>query len=92
EALKAESIIHQKIAKAKEKSESIKQIQKAIEKRWEDLKDNSKCIIDSVLDKSHKSIVMNHIEKEISDNNTVIITEDSEIKRTFSQLDEKKKH
>ncbi|CAG8638199.1 997_t:CDS:2, partial [Diversispora eburnea] len=80
EELKMESLVHQKIAKAKEKNETIKQIQKAIEKRWEDLKDNLKRMISSILDKSRKSIVMDRIVKEISDNNTIIITEGSEIK------------
>jgi hypothetical protein len=80
EALKVESIAHQKVAKAKEKSESLKQIQKAIEKRWEDLKDNPKRMINSVLDKPRKSIVMDRLIKETADNNTLVITEGSEIK------------
>ncbi|CAG8586289.1 3977_t:CDS:2, partial [Diversispora eburnea] len=85
EELKAESLVHQKIAKAKEKSEIIKQIQKAIEKKWEDLKDNPKYIISSILDKPRKSIVMDRIVKEISDNNTIIIIEGSEIKELVKE-------
>ncbi|CAG8615010.1 1928_t:CDS:1 [Dentiscutata erythropus] len=85
EELKAESLVHQKIAKAKEKSETIKQIQKAIEKRWEDLKDNPKRMISSILDRPRKSIVMDRIVKETSDNNTIIITEGSEIKELVKE-------
>ncbi|CAG8824530.1 26135_t:CDS:1, partial [Dentiscutata erythropus] len=52
---------------------------------WEDLKDNLKCMISSILDKPRKSIVMDRIVKEILDNNTIIITEDSEIKELVKE-------
>ncbi|CAG8602255.1 6250_t:CDS:2, partial [Diversispora eburnea] len=54
------------------------------ELKVENLKDNLKCMISSILDKLRKSIVMDRIVKEISDNDTIIITESSEIKELKS--------
>jgi len=80
EALKAESTTHQNIARAEKKRDSLQRIQKAIERRWEDLKDNPKRMINSVLDRPRKSIVMDHLIEETSDGNTHIVTEGETIK------------
>ena len=80
EALKAESNTHQNIARAEKKRDSLQRIQKAIERRWEDLKDNPKRMINSVLDRPRKSIVMDRLIEETSDGNTHIVTEGETIK------------
>ncbi|CAG8657412.1 7434_t:CDS:1, partial [Diversispora eburnea] len=54
-----------------------------IEERWENLKESSKKMINSVLDKSRKSISMDRLIVESENNNTTkIITDEKEIKTT----------
>ncbi|RHZ74336.1 hypothetical protein Glove_226g47 [Diversispora epigaea] len=80
EALRLESITHQNIARAEKKRDSLQRIQKAIERRWEDLKDNPKRMINSVLDRPRKSIIMDRLIEESVDGNTHIVTEGEAIK------------
>ncbi|CAG8666127.1 2071_t:CDS:1, partial [Diversispora eburnea] len=54
-----------------------------IEERWENLKESPKKMINSVLDKLRKSIIMDHLIVESESNNTTkIITDKTEIKTT----------
>ncbi|CAG8621829.1 78_t:CDS:1, partial [Diversispora eburnea] len=49
--------------------------------RWENLKDNPKRMINSVLDYPKKLIIMNCLIREIPNKNTHVITEEETIKK-----------
>ncbi|RHZ89167.1 hypothetical protein Glove_18g15 [Diversispora epigaea] len=61
DALRAESLHYQGIARVEKKKETLQRIQKAIERRWDDLKTNPKRMINSILDKPRQSIVMDRL-------------------------------
>ncbi|CAG8665702.1 6276_t:CDS:1, partial [Diversispora eburnea] len=54
--------------------------------RWENLKESPKKIINSVLDKPRKSIIMDHLIVKLESNNTTkIITYEIEIKTVIQK-------
>ncbi|CAG8646115.1 2113_t:CDS:2, partial [Diversispora eburnea] len=73
-----QSIHFQTITRAEKKKENFKKIQKAIEERWENLKESPKKMINSVLDKPRKSIIMDRLIVK-SENNKVSIDELKEV-------------
>ncbi|CAG8752159.1 11847_t:CDS:1, partial [Dentiscutata erythropus] len=78
---KEQSIRFQTIARVEKKKENFKKIQKTIEKRWENLKESPKKMINSILDKPRKSIIMDRLIVESESNSTTkIITDEAEIK------------
>ncbi|CAG8598410.1 5241_t:CDS:2 [Diversispora eburnea] len=80
EALRIASLDFQSVARAEKKKETLKQIQEAIERRWENLKENPKRMINSILDRQRKSIIMDRIINENEEGNIEIITDSTEIK------------
>ncbi|CAG8710723.1 13299_t:CDS:2 [Dentiscutata erythropus] len=80
EALRIASLDFQSVARAEKKKETLKQIQEAVERRWENLKENPKRMINSILDRQRKSIIMDRIINENEEGNIEIITDSIEIK------------
>ncbi|CAG8604864.1 6261_t:CDS:2 [Diversispora eburnea] len=85
-ALRNANLDFQSVARAEKKKEILKQIQEAVKRRWENLKENSKRMINSILDRQRKSIVMDCIINENEEGNIKIITDSTEIKEVYLPL------
>ncbi|CAG8771111.1 23749_t:CDS:2, partial [Dentiscutata erythropus] len=79
-AIQKSSLDHQCIARAEKRKDTLKHIQKSVEQRWENLRLNPKKMINSVLDRPRKSIVMDHLISENISGDITITTDKDEIK------------
>ncbi|RHZ78768.1 hypothetical protein Glove_156g37 [Diversispora epigaea] len=82
EAIRKESLHFKGIARTEKKKETLQRMTTAIKHRWEDLKENPKRMINSILDRPRQSIVMDRLIPNDQNHNPVVICDGEEIEAT----------